>query len=245
MAARVTGGPVGVAKGVVKRATAPVGSVVGVRTSAPEVVLTYDDGPHPEHTPAVLSALAERGASATFFVLLGRVRRSPGVLRDIVAAGHEVALHGTDHVALTALPPAMVEGRLRDGKAELEDAAGAEVRWLRPPYGKQTWATWNATRRAGLVPVMWGPTLADSRPLTDDERIASVLGKVRAGAVVLCHDAFADVSDGADDGPAPEVDRGALASRLLGALAERDLRAVSLATALRGGRLERRAWFGR
>jgi peptidoglycan/xylan/chitin deacetylase (PgdA/CDA1 family) len=52
-----------------------LGSAVEVRTDAPHVVLTFDDGPEPGGTDRVLSALAAAGASATFFVLLTRVRK--------------------------------------------------------------------------------------------------------------------------------------------------------------------------
>ena len=81
------------------------GSVMRVRTDEPVVVLTYDDGPTAE-TPAVLEALADVGATATFFVLLTRVRRTPGLLADVRDAGHEIALHGADHRRLTTLEPA-------------------------------------------------------------------------------------------------------------------------------------------
>ena len=64
------------------------------------VALTFDDGPHPEGTPAVLEALAAGGATATFFVVGEQVRRRPELVQRIVAAGHEVALHGDRHVLL-------------------------------------------------------------------------------------------------------------------------------------------------
>ncbi len=235
----------GSAKRVLARASAPIGSVVGVRTQAPLVVLTYDDGPHPEGTTAVLQALAAHGATATFFMLLTRVRRAPDLAREVAAAGHEVGLHGTDHRALTSLPPRAVAARLHAGRAELEDVVGAPVRWLRPPYGRQTVATWRAAAGAGLTPVMWGPSLRDSQSIGDEERLAGALARIDRGSIVLCHDNYADAVDGVDDGPVPTVDRGALAGRLLAALGERGLRGVSLDAALGAGRLDRRAWFGR
>ncbi|MDX6474700.1 MAG: hypothetical protein QOH95_211, partial [Gaiellaceae bacterium] len=58
------------------------------------VALTFDDGPHPEGTPAVLDTLARHGASATFFLVGEQVARDPSLAREIVDAGHEVAAHG-------------------------------------------------------------------------------------------------------------------------------------------------------
>lgn len=225
--------------------TAPIGSVTAVTGADRSVVLTYDDGPHPVNTPAVLDALAETGATATFFVLLTRVRQEPGVVRETIAAGHEIALHGSDHRAMTTLPPAEATRRLVDGRKELEDVTGRAVRWFRPPYGRQNAHTWRETRRAGLTPVMWGPSLADSRTdLDDDGRIAFALSKTVAGSILLCHDNFADATDGADDGTAPDLDRARLARRLIAALAERDLRCLSLADVLAAGASpSKRSWF--
>ena len=139
-----------------RRALGPVGSVVAVRTGQRTAVVTYDDGPEPGGTDRVLTALASHAARATFFVLVSRARRYPGLLREVVAAGHEIALHGVDHRRLTSFPAAEVRRRCADGRAELEDLTGQRVRWMRPPYGAQTLSTSLAIRRAGLTPVLWG-----------------------------------------------------------------------------------------
>lgn len=234
-------------KTAVRRAGAPVGSVEAVRTAAPEVVLTFDDGPDPVGTPAVLAALAAHGASATFFVLLTRVRRHPELLEQVRAAGHEVALHGADHQPLTRFTHAEALRRTAAARAELEALTGDRVRWFRPPYGAQTPSTWLAARRAGTTPVLWGPTTWDWRDVGQDERVAKAQQGVHAGAVVLAHDAFADETDGADasGGPlvAPRVDRGDLVDRVLSAYAARGLRARSLGEVLEHGSLVRAARF--
>jgi len=64
------------------------------------VALTFDDGPHDEGTPSVLAELERRGATATFFLVGEQVRRRPALAREIVAAGHEVAVHGDRHALL-------------------------------------------------------------------------------------------------------------------------------------------------
>jgi peptidoglycan/xylan/chitin deacetylase (PgdA/CDA1 family) len=118
----------------------PGESVYAVEPGAGErpVVLTYDDGPEPGGTDAVLKVLAGHGVTATFFVLLSRTRRYPGLLSEVLAAGHEIGLHGVDHQRLTTLDPAHVAQRTADARHELEDTIGREVRWFRPPYGGQS-----------------------------------------------------------------------------------------------------------
>jgi peptidoglycan/xylan/chitin deacetylase (PgdA/CDA1 family) len=224
-------------------AGAVVGSATAVQTDAPHVVLTFDDGPEPGGTDRVLAALADAGAGATFFVLLTRVRRYRSLLDEVLAAGHEIGLHGVDHRALPTLTPAEVARRVRAGKAELEDAAGRAVRWYRPPYGRQTLRNWRAITGAGMVPVLWGPTTLDWIDAPDADRVARSQRGLAPGAIVLAHDAFAGPDDGACDGPPPTLDRGELVRAVLEGYAAQGLVARSLEQALGAGRLVRRPWF--
>ncbi|MQA32808.1 polysaccharide deacetylase family protein [Modestobacter roseus] len=229
-----------------RRAAGPwAGSVVAVRTPRPQVALTFDDGPEPGGTDRILTALADVGASATFFVLLTRVRRHSALFDEVVAAGHEIALHGLDHRALPELPPAEARAALRAGRAELEDRTGAAVRWYRPPYGRQTPRTWWEVARAGMVPVLWGPTTWDWKDVPDAERLVKAQEGVHPGAIVLGHDGFAGPDDLAFDGPPPLLDRGRLVARVLEQYSSRGLRAVSLGTALADGTAVREARFRR
>src|SRR5437764_15335257 len=61
------------------------------------VALTSDDGPDPASTPAFLTELDRLGWKATFFMLGSMTRRAPGLAKEVVAAGHEVAVHGDEH----------------------------------------------------------------------------------------------------------------------------------------------------
>src|ERR1700723_351099 len=81
----------------VNRAAAAALALPRTLPAAPGVVLTFDDGPHPEGTPAILELLARHRATATFFVVGERVRRRPALLARILAEGHQVALHCDRH----------------------------------------------------------------------------------------------------------------------------------------------------
>ncbi len=224
-------------------ALAPVGSVVSVATRARLLALTFDDGPDEDVTPRVLDTLEATGSSATFFVLLTRVRRSPGLLREIVSRGHEIALHGLDHRRLTSFPAEDVRKRLEDARSELRAASGRDVRWFRPPYGAQTPATALAIRRAGLTPVLWGPSLWDWRDADLGDRRRKALQGVGPGAIVLGHDGIAGPDDGDPNGAPPSLDRPAWLREMLATYADLGLRGRSLGEVAATGRPVRRARF--
>jgi peptidoglycan/xylan/chitin deacetylase (PgdA/CDA1 family) len=156
------------------------------------VALTFDDGPHPEGTPAVLEALAAGGATATFFVVGEQVRRRPELVQRIVAAGHEVALHGDRHVLLLRRRPAELAADFDRALATVADAAGFEPRLYRPPYGVfSPWAL-REVRRRGWRPLLWSAWGRDWERRATPASIARRAARgLAAGAVVLLHDSDA------------------------------------------------------
>ena len=138
----------------------PVAGALGLklreeRAGAGEVFLTFDDGPHPQGTPAVLEQLREAGAEATFFLAGEQVARRPALAAEIVAAGHRVELHCHRHRnQLRLTPRALLEDAER-ARAAIEEASGQQVRDYRPPYGIFSGAGLRAIRRRGWRPVLW------------------------------------------------------------------------------------------
>jgi peptidoglycan/xylan/chitin deacetylase (PgdA/CDA1 family) len=154
------------------------------------VALTFDDGPHPEGTPAVLEVLARAGARATFFVIGEQVRRRPELVGEIADAGHEVALHGFQHRLQPRLTPTEVRDDIARGLAAIEDALGTRPVWHRPPYGIYSSTGLRAVHSAGLAPLLWSRWGRDWRKFTTPGRIASrAVNGVLPGDVILLHDA--------------------------------------------------------
>jgi peptidoglycan/xylan/chitin deacetylase (PgdA/CDA1 family) len=155
------------------------------------VALTFDDGPHPEGTPAVLESLARAGARATFFLVGEQVERRPALAAEIVAAGHVVGLHGYRHRLQLRLSPAQARDDLARGLTAIHDAIGSDpVGWHRPPYGIYSPAGLSAARAAGLRPLLWSRWGKDWRRMTTPGRIAArATRSVIAGDVILLHDA--------------------------------------------------------
>ena len=158
--------------------------------SAAGVAITFDDGPHPEGTPAILDILAAGGVKASFFLIGEQVERRPELAARIVAEGHLVALHGYRHRLQPRLSSRALTEDIRRGAAVIHQATGRTPEWHRPPYGIYSPAGLRAAREAGLRPLLWSRWGKDWRKFTTAERIARRATRaVLGGDVILLHDA--------------------------------------------------------
>lgn len=177
----------------------PVARMLGIRRriAGEAVSLTFDDGPHPEGTPAVLEELARAGAHATFFCVGEQAERRPALVREILAAGHEVALHGHRHRNSLRLTPRAAAEDLRRGADAVGGCTGRPLRLHRPPYGIYSPALLAVVHDRGLEPVLWSRWGRDWRKHTTPNAIARRVSQgVQAGDVLLLHDADFYSADG-------------------------------------------------
>ena len=159
------------------------------RASGSGISLTFDDGPHPQGTPAVLELLDAAGACATFFLVGEQVVRRPAVAAEIAAAGHEVALHGFRHTLLLRRGRRAVTADLERAAAVIADATGVEPRVYRPPYGVFSAGALSIVRRR-WEPWLWSQWGRDWTAHATPQGIARrVTRTLAAGDVVLLHDA--------------------------------------------------------
>jgi peptidoglycan/xylan/chitin deacetylase (PgdA/CDA1 family) len=168
----------------------PLGVPRTLPGDAPVVALTFDDGPHPQGTPAVLEALRAADAHATFFLVGEQVRRWPALAAEIAAAGHTVALHGDRHRLLLRVPPAALGRDLDRAHATIAEATGVAPTLYRPPYGIFSPAGLAIARRRGWKPLLWSRWGRDwRRRRTPAQIVAKVTEDLSAGDVLLLHDA--------------------------------------------------------
>lgn len=171
----------------------PVARALGVPTRSARpgtVALTFDDGPHPEGTPAVLEILAAAGVRATFFLVGEQVRRTGTLAAEIAAAGHAIALHGHRHRNLLRLTPGALARDLDAGADTVGGATGTPIALHRPPYGIYSWPALRAVRARGWAPLLWSRWGHDWRRQPTPAGIAAeVTADLAAGDVLLLHDA--------------------------------------------------------
>jgi peptidoglycan/xylan/chitin deacetylase (PgdA/CDA1 family) len=166
------------------------------RSQTPTVLLTFDDGPHPDVTPAVLDRLAAYDARAVFFLVGRRVRRAGAIVDRIHKAGHSIGNHTHLHrsayvedVSFSRLVPYYRDCRWC--QRSIEDAAGVRPTLFRPPGGRLTPASMLVPKILGLRCVTWSLHVDDWAFRTVDEAhagAAELLGRVTPGDIVLLHD---------------------------------------------------------
>jgi len=176
----------------------PASQIFGSTLIAPprpgELALTFDDGPNPAWTPHLLDTLARSGIHGTFFLVGRYAQAEPALVRQIVAAGHQIGSHSWSHLNLALASASCIEEQLSRTSQTLEQITGAPVRFFRPPFGARRPATLRIARRLGLTPVLWNAMTSDWKNPSADSIAKRLSGKIdrlyRRGyaANVVLHD---------------------------------------------------------
>jgi peptidoglycan/xylan/chitin deacetylase (PgdA/CDA1 family) len=157
--------------------------------------LTYDDGPNPAWTPALLDLLDEHDSKATFFLIGKWSEREPELIGEIVRRGHAIGNHTFTHPSM----PAKSDERIReelDACREAVESAGVSFSkigdrmLMRPPYGRRRPGTLRVLKEKGYLGITWSITGYDWRPRITTEGITRRCLKAGEGDIILLHDGF-------------------------------------------------------
>ena len=171
--------------------------ITNVETQEPLVALTFDDGPHPEHTPRVLQVLEKYHAKATFFMVGEAARKYPELVRKVAEAGHAIGNHSWNHPFLPR-----VHSRFRRlqqiwscGRA----LAPYGQKLFRPPFGAQNDQVLFDAKLLRYRVIMWNVSAQDWVPQHSDEIAQKMINRLKPGNIFLLHDTICDSK-------APETD---------------------------------------
>jgi peptidoglycan/xylan/chitin deacetylase (PgdA/CDA1 family) len=185
--------PIGVVAGLTYVTVAPANNFWGrVICRGPagsrRVALTFDDGPTPGTTDAILDALRDAGVAASFFVIGANVRRHPDLLRRAHDEGHLVANHSLSHshYGVCRRRPYW-EREIRATDEAIDAVIGVRPAMYRPPCGVKTWHTFNAIARTGHTMVNWSRRAVDGLPTTP-QRMMRRFEHLADGDILLLHD---------------------------------------------------------
>lgn len=161
-----------------------------------EFVLTLDDGPDPQVTPAVLDALDEAGAKATFFVIAQRAAQHADLAREIVRRGHDVQNHSLRHGHdFSMRGPQALARDIGSAQALLADLTGEAPHCFRAPAGLRNPLLDPVLHRLGLHLVSWTRRGFDTRDPDPTRVLHRLIGpqarSLAAGDILLLHDGHA------------------------------------------------------
>ncbi len=158
------------------------------KTQRPEIAITFDDGPDPETTPALLELLSRFGFQVTFFVIGEKVAACPDLVRAILDGGHDIGNHSDTHDVFL-----MLKGR-RKIEAEIitcqERLADFSIRpkTFRPPVGITNPHLRPILENLGLTCVGFSCRATDFGNRRINGMAEKVLKKIRPGDILLLHD---------------------------------------------------------
>ena len=155
----------------------------------PRVALTFDDGPHPEDTPAILEILAASGVRANFFMVGRRARALPDLARRVTNEGHETGVHSDTHPWWFSLAgPSRLRREVRGAARSLAEITGASPRFFRPPMGHKNLFLREELAGARLEMATWTARPYDTLSRPPGRIRDAVLAGAAPGAILLLHE---------------------------------------------------------
>ncbi len=157
-------------------------------TGKKAVSLTFDDGPDPVSTPALLRILSLHECKATFFVCGKNAEAYPDLMREIIAMGHSVGNHTYSHDNLIMLKNmGLLAGEIEKNQNILE-GLGIRTYVFRPPVGITNPRLREVLRKNGLYTVNFSCRGPDGGNRRIKNLATRILGKIRSDDIVLLHD---------------------------------------------------------
>jgi peptidoglycan-N-acetylglucosamine deacetylase len=152
------------------------------------LALTFDDGPNPSITPALLDLLDRHEAKATFFLIGRYAAAEPELVREIAARGHTVGNHTQTHPNLALVSSVKLHKELQECDDSIATILGGRPCWMRPPFGARSPILSTIVRqRGGGGVVMWSKWARDWNP-QPSAPVIQRLACVRGGDILLLHD---------------------------------------------------------
>lgn len=154
-----------------------------------QVALTFDDGPDPCSTPALLKVLREQEVEAVFFAVGKKVEAEPKLANDILRGGHLLENHSYQHSNATNFYlGAKLTAELIRAQQVIKKHTGTTPHFFRPPFGLSNPFTFRVAEALRLKVIGWDIRSLDTR-ITDPAKIVRRIERgLRPGAIILLHD---------------------------------------------------------
>lgn len=162
-----------------------------VKTSDRVVALTYDDGPDPVNTPAVLDALKKHHAQATFFVLGKRAVNHPDIIKRINREGHEIGNHGYNHPDYNKYNKQAISDDITKTSDVIRKMTRKNPSLFRPPGGYLSYDMVDICKNNNLTIAYW-TYQQDSKDWRNGVQAGQIAGfitkRLQPGQIIVLHD---------------------------------------------------------
>ncbi|MDX9872353.1 MAG: polysaccharide deacetylase family protein [Clostridia bacterium] len=161
--------------------------IYAVDTTEKKVAFSFDATWGSTRTPLILQTLEEYDIKTTFFLTNIWLNSYPQVAQEIVAKGHEPALHTANHPDLTKVSEERIRSELLENAAKIEEVTGQKAYLFRPPYGAYNNRVITIAEEEKMVPVQWSIDSLDWKNLSAGEITKRITDRIKPGAIILFH----------------------------------------------------------
>lgn len=157
-------------------------------TNQKGIMLTFDDGPHPIHTPQLLDVLKENQVSATFFVVAEYAKQYPEVIKRISDEGHLIALHSLQHRNAWFYSYFYTKKDFVESIRIMEEL-GIKCHYYRPPWGHTNMFTSYFAKKNKLDIMLWNLMVGDWKHNNTSSIIGNnILKSINESSILCLHD---------------------------------------------------------
>lgn len=151
------------------------------------VALTFDDGPWPESTAAILGILRQQQVQATFFMVGRYVERFPKIAQQVASQGHDIENHSWSHT-YRPFTPAQAAQEINRTSQIITKITGSKPTLFRPPGGFLHNGLVSFAQKKNYGVALWSADSQDYRTSSAEQLRKRVLSQVKPGGIVLLHD---------------------------------------------------------
>ncbi|NQY75225.1 MAG: polysaccharide deacetylase family protein [Candidatus Margulisbacteria bacterium] len=160
-----------------------------VSTPLKQVALTFDDGPHPQYTEAVLNILKKENIKATFFMLGKQIELFPHIAKRVLDDGHTVGNHSFAHLDYSLYPKAAIKKDIQKSNRIFKEYLSIEPIYFRPPFGRVSTENLSILKSHFKHVIKWSIDTRDWDKETSKKNMVKHIGEnVEPGSIIIFHD---------------------------------------------------------
>ncbi len=163
-----------------------------VETSEKVVALTFDDGPKPGQTEAILDLLKRHEVKASFFMVGQNIERNRELAARVLAEGHEAGNHSYSHHRLIFKSPSYIREEIDKTDALLRELGVQGEIYFRAPHGKKLVVLPWVLKQEGRKHITFDAVSLDDQTQDVEVMTSRVMEAVKPGSIILFHDGGRD-----------------------------------------------------